>query len=1308
MKKITLIMMLFWAASFSALAQVQIGTETNTDQKVPFNAPFGYSYSQSIYLASEINASGTITSLQWYYAGSGTMPNSQQLVIYLGETTKTAFSSTTDWEPIANLTQVYSGGITTNELPGWKTITLTTPFAYNGTSNLVIAVDENQESWDNYDDRFYNSSVTDTRSIYYYLDYDNIDPASPGEAYDVVSYVPNIIFGGITQACPTLFYVTMSNVTTTTATVSWQAPTVASAEGSGYYLSTSSTPPTASTPATDNILSGSSINIDDLTPETVYYIWVRSNCGDDLYGGWSSVKSFKTDCLPTTSFSENFDTADTPTLPSCWNKILTGGSNLSPYAEIGTSSSQSQSPDNSIRMRSYESDVTVANIILASPNLSTLSLGTYRLRLFVKGNGNLQVGTLSTNDNNAVFTEMPDGDIDPNGTFSQYVVDFSTYTGTDNYVGIRLATSGATVYVDNIIWEVIPSCPDVTDIIVPSVATDGATITWTSGNPTPTVSWDVAIGNITDEDPSVLPTINSLATTKNVGNLLPDTAYKVWVRTVCSSENGAWIGPIEFRTACLPIAGFYENFNSVTTPDLPSCWSKILRGNGLSEYSWVETTEYSDIFPEPNIAVQLYNDESEPTAELLLVSPNLSTTLPLGTYRLKFYAKHDQEDVASVDIVTLDSNTSSAVANVIQNVELTDTTTQYVVNFNNYTGTDPYIGIRLNTTESYESVFIDNVLWEIIPSCPDVTLVNVPATLPDGAIINWTGSGAEDSWDVAVGAAADTDPTALAFLNFETNTANIEDLLDNTNYNVWVRSVCANNDKGAWIGPVGFKTACLATATFTEDFEASPTPDLPSCWSKIIRGATVAEYAAVETSPWSNMPDPTTAVVMKTSSSTATDDIILVSPNVTTLSTGTYRLKFKAKGVSTLQVGTLNANTATAVFTSVENVTTTDIPTQYVVEFTTDTGADTYIGIRVDSATEYTYVEIDNIIWQPIPLCPDVTDLEKIGTTMNTASIAWNANNAEAWEVVIGATTDTDPNILDATEVADPEFTFEDLTAGASYNVWVRAICEAALGNGAWEGPFVLTSQCTGTSVPYIEDFETASNPDLPSCTSSINLADAPSNWYTNYYPGYGFENSTLTYLGDLYTDANAWFFTRGINLTQGESYTVSYRYGGASTDTFFYNNNLKVMYGTQAAPNDMTETVAEYLDFGLDAPVSQTVTITPPTTGVYYFGFNVFSPNNSYYMYIDDIKIESALSNSEFDAAQFTYYPNPVKDVLNITYINNITSVAVYTILGQEVITKSVNDNLAKIDLSSLAQGTYLVKVTSGNLIKNIKVIKS
>ena len=85
----------------------------------------------------------------------------------------------------------------------------------------------------------------------------------------------------------------------------------------------------------------------------------------------------------------------------------------------------------------------------------------------------------------------------------------------------------------------------------------------------------------------------------------------------------------------------------------------------------------------------------------------------------------------------------------------------------------------------------------------------------------------------------------------------------------------------------------------------------------------------------------------------------------------------------------------------------------------------------------------------------------------------------------------------------------------------------------------------------------------------------------------------------------------------------------------------------------------------------------------------------------------DASLGTNIFDNSNFKFYPNPVKDVLNLSYSQNITNVQIVNILGQEVLTKVVNANQSQIDMSSLPSGTYLVKVTSDNQIKTIKVIK-
>jgi len=85
----------------------------------------------------------------------------------------------------------------------------------------------------------------------------------------------------------------------------------------------------------------------------------------------------------------------------------------------------------------------------------------------------------------------------------------------------------------------------------------------------------------------------------------------------------------------------------------------------------------------------------------------------------------------------------------------------------------------------------------------------------------------------------------------------------------------------------------------------------------------------------------------------------------------------------------------------------------------------------------------------------------------------------------------------------------------------------------------------------------------------------------------------------------------------------------------------------------------------------------------------------------------DASLSAPTFDNASFRAYPNPVKDVLTLSYTQDMTNVAVFNLVGQQVINKSLNATEANVDMSSLSAGTYLVKVTVDNQVKTIKVVK-
>ena len=72
MKKITLLLFAIFSLTFSwqSMAQTQVGTGTGNTTYLPIYSCYGYTYSQQVYYASEINTSGDITSLSFYLATS--------------------------------------------------------------------------------------------------------------------------------------------------------------------------------------------------------------------------------------------------------------------------------------------------------------------------------------------------------------------------------------------------------------------------------------------------------------------------------------------------------------------------------------------------------------------------------------------------------------------------------------------------------------------------------------------------------------------------------------------------------------------------------------------------------------------------------------------------------------------------------------------------------------------------------------------------------------------------------------------------------------------------------------------------------------------------------------------------------------------------------------------------------------------------------------------------------------------------------------------------------------------------------------
>jgi len=182
---------------------VIIGNGTS-DLSLPIEPFYGYTYSQSIFLQSELNIAGQqINKVYYHWNGAAEATLSNGWTIYMGHTTNTSFADGTSWIPLSNLTQVFAGEVALPATAGWIEIMLTSPFVYNNTDNLVIAVDENEGSYDGSSEYFYCTSAATARSIRYYSDGTNPDPSAPPTGTTVLGY-PNVMlqFGELPSGPP--------------------------------------------------------------------------------------------------------------------------------------------------------------------------------------------------------------------------------------------------------------------------------------------------------------------------------------------------------------------------------------------------------------------------------------------------------------------------------------------------------------------------------------------------------------------------------------------------------------------------------------------------------------------------------------------------------------------------------------------------------------------------------------------------------------------------------------------------------------------------------------------------------------------------------------------------------------------------------------------------------------------------------------------------------------------------------------------------------------------------------------------------
>ena len=108
----------------------------------------------------------------------------------------------------------------------------------------------------------------------------------------------------------------------------------------------------------------------------------------------------------------------------------------------------------------------------------------------------------------------------------------------------------------------------------------------------------------------------------------------------------------------------------------------------------------------------------------------------------------------------------------------------------------------------------------------------------------------------------------------------------------------------------------------------------------------------------------------------------------------------------------------------------------------------------------------------------------------------------------------------------------------------------------------------------------------------------------------------------------------------------------------------------------------------------------------MYQIGFDAISHGGDG-VYVDDVWVgNNADGVVEQQAIEVAVMPNPTSGKITVNVNISEGNVAVFDMLGKQVMTDKIIDGIAEFDLSELTQGVYFVKISDENSVKTVKVL--
>lgn len=533
-----------------------------------------------------------------------------------------------------------------------------------------------------------------------------------------------------------------TSLLTTSATINWVAPVTAPSNGYQYYFNTTGVAPIASNTPSGNTGAGIlTASLSGLSLGTVYYFWVRGNCGSGT-SNWSAVGTFTTACNSfALTFSQGFEVVTVPAIPTCWTqqfvsgtKALSVGSSISaagtspnPVAATGNNRLLFPSYSNSGNQTRLYSPIIITT---GTPNVDVEFKWYYSssggATSYLTEGVQLQWSTNGTTWTNAGSLVRRYGAVDGWQTITTTLP-----PGAGNravlYVGFLFTSeAGYDSYIDDIVVKAAPSCLPPSNVNATGITATGATLNWTASVTPPSsgYQWEVRTSGAAGSGSTGLANSGNTAAgavTTASGTLNSGTIYYVYVRSNCGSGDfSSWTSAYSFTTPCaiitsLPWSEKFDGMSALGTGIVPPCWLSVASGGFNFSSSNAGSNSFNDPYSTPNYMVRDYGNQAS-----YLWTPGFQLTSGI-TYEFSFKWVGDGYNGWTGDAF-VNSSQSATGATALGVFVASGTTTTIDYTTKTYTFTPAttgsyYFGTRVSSNNTPFYLGLDDYSLRVAPPC---------------------------------------------------------------------------------------------------------------------------------------------------------------------------------------------------------------------------------------------------------------------------------------------------------------------------------------------------------------------------------------------------------------------------------------------------------------------------------------------------------------------------------------------------------------------------------------------------------------